>query len=163
MRLLFSWSIGVFLGMVISCGVSGGHLNPAVSVALASLGKLSWLKVRQSSKNSPDYWASLGASLSCCPVPWSFYCLFHSVSSLLGCFGLVWTWQRSLSLSSWNSCHILHIPFASSFFSQWNRGPISRNLSLACLYLCFLRQTVSGERQTPNEKIWLNLRDALSS
>ena len=42
---LLRWGIGVFLGMLVSSGVSGGHLNPAVSVALASLGKLSWLKV----------------------------------------------------------------------------------------------------------------------
>ena len=46
-QLIFSWGIGVFLGMVISSGVSGGHLNPAVSVALASLGKLPWRKVSQ--------------------------------------------------------------------------------------------------------------------
>ena len=40
------WGIGVLLGVVVSGGVSGGHLNPAVSVAVASLGKFPWWKVR---------------------------------------------------------------------------------------------------------------------
>ena len=34
-----SWGIGVILGIVVSGGVSGGHLNPAVTVAVASVGK----------------------------------------------------------------------------------------------------------------------------
>jgi len=59
----WGWGIGVFLGMVISSGVSGGHLNPAVSVALASLGKLPWRKV-------PHYLAGqyLGAFTASCTV-----------------------------------------------------------------------------------------------
>ena len=41
-----SWGIGVMLGMMVSGGVSGGHLNPAITVAVASLGKIPWWKVR---------------------------------------------------------------------------------------------------------------------
>jgi glycerol uptake facilitator-like aquaporin len=33
------------LGVLVSGGVSGGHLNPAVTVAVATLGKLPWRKV----------------------------------------------------------------------------------------------------------------------
>ena len=40
-----SWGIGVMLGMMVSGGVSGGHLNPAITVAVASLGKIPWWKV----------------------------------------------------------------------------------------------------------------------
>ena len=41
-----SWAIGVMLGMMVSGGVSGGHLNPAITVAVASVGKFPWKKVR---------------------------------------------------------------------------------------------------------------------
>ena len=33
------------MGVYVSFGVSGGHLNPAVTVAMAISGKLSWKKV----------------------------------------------------------------------------------------------------------------------
>ena len=34
------------LGMMVSGGVSGGHINPAITVAVASIGKFPWWKVR---------------------------------------------------------------------------------------------------------------------
>ncbi|KAK7116031.1 aquaporin-7-like [Littorina saxatilis] len=42
-----SWAtgIGVTLGVYVSGGVSGGHINPAVSVAMGALGRLPWYKV----------------------------------------------------------------------------------------------------------------------
>ena len=36
------WGLAVFMGVVISGSFSGGHLNPAVSVGLAIVGKFSW-------------------------------------------------------------------------------------------------------------------------
>ena len=36
------WSVGMFLGVLVSGGVSGGHLNPAVTLALAMVGRISW-------------------------------------------------------------------------------------------------------------------------
>jgi len=41
----WGWCIGIILGLLISGGVSGGHLNPAISVAVATLGKFPWWKV----------------------------------------------------------------------------------------------------------------------
>jgi aquaporin-9 len=41
----WGWFIGILLGVLVSGGVSGGHLNPAVSVAVATLGKFPWWKV----------------------------------------------------------------------------------------------------------------------
>ena len=42
---IFRWGLGALLGTIVSGGVSGGHLNPAVTVALASIGKFPWSKV----------------------------------------------------------------------------------------------------------------------
>ena len=43
----YRWGIGVMLGILVSGGVSGGHLNPAITVAVASIGKFPWRKVSQ--------------------------------------------------------------------------------------------------------------------
>ncbi len=39
------WGIAVFVGVYIAAASSGGHLNPAVTVAFAFLGKLPWSSV----------------------------------------------------------------------------------------------------------------------
>lgn len=40
-----SWGFAVTMGIFVSGGISGGHLNPAVSVAQAVIGKFEWKKV----------------------------------------------------------------------------------------------------------------------
>lgn len=39
------WGLAVFLGVLVAGGVSGAHLNPAVTVAMATVGKFAWRKV----------------------------------------------------------------------------------------------------------------------
>ena len=39
-QVCFTFGMGVTFGVYISAGVSGGHINPAVTVAMASLGRL---------------------------------------------------------------------------------------------------------------------------
>jgi len=39
------WAMAVFVGVFVASGASGGHLNPAVTLALAASGKFSWSKV----------------------------------------------------------------------------------------------------------------------
>jgi glycerol uptake facilitator protein len=41
----FGWAMGVFVGVYVSATASGGHLNPAVTIGLAALGKFDWAKV----------------------------------------------------------------------------------------------------------------------
>jgi glycerol uptake facilitator protein len=41
----FGWSMAVFVGVVVSAGGSGAHLNPAVSIGLALAGKFPWASV----------------------------------------------------------------------------------------------------------------------
>ena len=41
----FAWAIGVTLGVYASGQFSGAHLNPAVSIALAAVGKFDWALV----------------------------------------------------------------------------------------------------------------------
>jgi len=41
----FGWAIAVFVGVFSSAAVSGAHLNPAVTIALASIGRFNWALV----------------------------------------------------------------------------------------------------------------------
>ncbi len=43
----FGWSMAVFIGVYAVSGVSGSHLNPAFTIALAVIGKFEWLLVPQ--------------------------------------------------------------------------------------------------------------------
>ncbi len=38
----FGWAMAVFVGVFVSASASGAHLNPAVTVALATVGKFDW-------------------------------------------------------------------------------------------------------------------------
>jgi glycerol uptake facilitator protein len=61
------WALAVFVGVIIAGPYSGAHLNPAVTIALATAGKLSWSLV-------PEYIAGemIGAMLGAFLV-WIFY------------------------------------------------------------------------------------------
>jgi glycerol uptake facilitator protein len=41
----FGWAIAVFVGVYVSASHSGAHLNPAVTIALATAGKFDWALV----------------------------------------------------------------------------------------------------------------------
>ena len=41
-----SWGLGLIVALYVSIGVSGGHLNPAVTLAMALRGRLPWVKVQ---------------------------------------------------------------------------------------------------------------------
>src|SRR5215203_1896764 len=63
----FGWAIAVFVGVFVASKPSGAHLNPAVTLALAILEKISWDDV-------PQYMAGqmLGAMLGSIGV-WAAY------------------------------------------------------------------------------------------
>ena len=41
----FGWAIAVFVGVYTSAAASGAHLNPAITIAFAALGKIEWAVV----------------------------------------------------------------------------------------------------------------------
>lgn len=64
----FGWAMGVFLGVYVCTTMGGsGHLNPAVSIAMAYLGKMTWSEV-------PLYAAAqLGGAFAGAIVVWLAY------------------------------------------------------------------------------------------
>ena len=77
------------LGMVVSGGVSGGHINPAVTVAVATVGKFPWWKVGCKCMSLYMISSCTGSSLSGSSVPWIIFSLMRGLLCLLGCSGLV--------------------------------------------------------------------------
>lgn len=67
------WGLGVLFGIHVSGGVSGAHLNPAVTTTLACFGRMDWKKV-------PCYILSqfLGA-FAAAFVVWAVYCPLFDV------------------------------------------------------------------------------------
>ena len=47
------YGLGGMIGAFIAGGVTGGHMNPAVTLAMALRGKVSWIKVSECVK--PNY------------------------------------------------------------------------------------------------------------
>ncbi|KAH9933199.1 aquaporin [Epithele typhae] len=45
LSLNFGWAVGTALGVWVSGGISGGHINPAVTIAMATLRDFPWRKV----------------------------------------------------------------------------------------------------------------------
>jgi glycerol uptake facilitator protein len=61
------WALGVFIGVVVASPYSGAHLNPAVSIALATVGYFEWANV-------PGYvMAQLLGAMFGCALVWLAY------------------------------------------------------------------------------------------
>jgi glycerol uptake facilitator protein len=70
----FAWGFGVVMGVYVAGGVSGAHLNPAVSVGLALRRGFPWAKV------GPYILAQfLGAFVAALLIRWNFYEWFNQV------------------------------------------------------------------------------------
>ncbi|GMK59017.1 hypothetical protein CspeluHIS016_0700320 [Cutaneotrichosporon spelunceum] len=69
----FGWGIGVMFGVYVCGGVSGGHINPAVTIALAAFRGFPWRKV-------PGYFLAqtLGACVGSCLVQGNYHALLNS-------------------------------------------------------------------------------------
>ena len=63
----FGWAIAVFTGVYISAPYSGAHLNPAVTIALAFVGKFEWSLV------APYILAQLGGAFAGAILVWLTY------------------------------------------------------------------------------------------
>src|SRR5262245_25772206 len=70
----WAWGLGVVLGIYVAGGISGAHINPAVTLALAVRRGFAWAKVL-------PYWTAQlsGAFVAALLVRWNFYEWFNLV------------------------------------------------------------------------------------
>jgi glycerol uptake facilitator protein len=68
----WAWGIGVIMGVYVAGGISGAHINPAVTLAFAVRRGFPWAKVL-------PYWGAqvLGAFLAALVVRWNFWEAFN--------------------------------------------------------------------------------------
>lgn len=92
----FAWGLAVMFGIFVSGGVSGGHLNPAVTVALATTGTFPWWRV------APYLIAQyLGAFVGTATAYWVYYDAIGDRYTVPGTAGIFATYpQKYLSLSN---------------------------------------------------------------
>jgi glycerol uptake facilitator protein len=73
----WAWGIGVVMGIYVAGGISGAHLNPAVTVSLAWRRKFPWVKV------APYALAQVvGAFAAAMIVRWNYYEAFNKFDRL---------------------------------------------------------------------------------
>lgn len=84
LEITVAWAFAVFCGVVVAAPISGAHLNPAVTLANAVNGSITWDLV-------PGYWAAqmLGAFIGACLVAvhyWDHFKATEDPATKLGVF-----------------------------------------------------------------------------
>ncbi|KAF4577074.1 hypothetical protein EYR36_005061 [Pleurotus pulmonarius] len=102
----FGWAIGTALGVWVSGGISGGHINPAVTIALATWRDFPWRKV-------PAYvFAQVMGGLAGAALVYANY--YHAINIFEGGSGV-----RTLNTAGLFSTYALdYLSNVSCFFSE---------------------------------------------
>lgn len=126
------FALGVTLGVYASRGVSGAHLNPAVSLSLCALGRHSWFKL-------PFYVFSqlLGAFLGAATVALQYY---EAIQSFSG---------GELTVSGPTATAGIFCTFPAEYLSLWG-GFVDQVIGTAALLLCVLALGDSGQGSIPD-------------
>ncbi|XP_072304078.1 aquaporin-10b [Eucyclogobius newberryi] len=125
------FALGVTFGVYVSRGVSGAHLNPAVSLSLCVLGRHSWVKFQ-------------------------FYVFFQCLGAFLGAAtvglqyheAIRWFSGGELTVSGSTATARIFCTFPAEYLSLW-AGFVDQVIGTAALLLCILALGDSGQGSTP--------------
>ncbi|XP_033831689.1 aquaporin-10b [Periophthalmus magnuspinnatus] len=125
------FALGVTFGVYVSRGVSGAHLNPAVSLSLCALGRHSWVKL-------PFYvfFQFLGAFLGAATVALQYY------------EAIRWYSGGELTVSGPTATAGIFCTFPAEYLSVW-AGFVDQVIGTAALLLCILALGDMGQGSIP--------------
>ncbi|XP_061598294.1 aquaporin-10b [Cololabis saira] len=123
------FALGVTFGVFVSRGVSGAHLNPAVSLSLCALGRHSWLKL-------PFYifFQVLGAFLAAATVGLQYYDAIQKYGG------------GRLTVTGPTATAGIFSTYPADYLSVWG-GVVDQVIGSAALMLCVL--ALGDQRNTP--------------
>ncbi|KAM6899988.1 aquaporin-10b [Xenentodon cancila] len=123
------FALGVTFGVFVSRGVSGAHLNPAVSLSLCALGRHPWVKL-------PFYifFQVLGAFLAAATVGLQYYDAIQKYSG------------GRLTVTGPTATAGIFSTYPADYLSVWG-GVVDQVIGTAALLLCVL--ALGDQRNTP--------------
>ncbi|XP_075995655.1 aquaporin-10b isoform X1 [Genypterus blacodes] len=142
------FALGTMFGVFVSRGVSGGHLNPAVSLSLCFMGRLSWVKL-------PFYVFSqvLGAFLGAATVALQYYGETHICQIMLQgrleicpallnplrvCVDAIWSFSGGfLTVTGPTATAGIFSTYPADYLSLWG-GVVDQIVGTAALLVCVL-------------------------
>ncbi|HEY4278025.1 MAG TPA: MIP/aquaporin family protein [Conexibacter sp.] len=134
----FGWGFGVTFGVYVAGGVTGAHLNPAVTLAFAARGKFAWAKV-------PWYWISqLAGAFSAGMILYWLYA--PSIDSLERARGIVRGTPDSIGTYS------IFATFPARYFGNWF-GPAFDEVVGTALLVCLIFAIVDNLNQPPKSNL----------
>jgi glycerol uptake facilitator protein len=134
----FGWGFGVTFGVYVAGGVTGAHLNPAVTLAFAARGKFAWSKV-------PTYMISqLAGAFSAAMILYWLYA--PSIDSLERARGITRGAADSLTTYS------IFATFPARYFGNWF-GPTFDEVVGTALLVCLIFAVVDNLNQPPKSNL----------
>lgn len=130
----WGWGLGVVFGVYIAGGISGAHINPAVTLAFALRRGFSWVKV-------PLYWAAqlvgaFAAAALVYAVYWPAFVAYDAANNIA---------SRQESLSTF----AVFATFPAKYFNGGLWGPLLDQIVGTALLLMIIAALVDRRNQAP--------------
>jgi glycerol uptake facilitator protein len=134
----WGWGLGVVFGIYVAGGVSGAHLNPAVTLALAVRRGFSWRRV-------PAYWFAqfLGAFAAAALV----YAVYHAAIDAFNLTNDIASRSQSLATFS------IFATFPASYFHGGLWGPLLDQIVGTALLLGLIAALIDTRNQSPRANL----------
>ena len=133
----FGWGLAVMFGVYVAGGISGAHINPAVTLGFAARGHFPWKKI-------PYYWAAqiVGAFIGAALV----YSTYHwAIDAFNGKEGI----GREESLPTFS----IFATFPAQYFGDSWWGPLLDQIVGTAILLCFICALIDHKNTAPQSNM----------